>query len=79
MSAHLAKLQIDIESVITDANFTGLAIIDFEEWRPTWTANFDSKLIYQTLSIDYAMQQNNKLTQSAAISVAIDQFNTAAK
>lgn len=34
LSAHLEKAQADIVAAIPDPNFSGVAVIDFESWRP---------------------------------------------
>lgn len=36
MDAHLAQLEIDIERQIPDPEFSGLAIIDYEDFRAIW-------------------------------------------
>ncbi|XP_059907771.1 hyaluronidase-3 [Gadus macrocephalus] len=32
-------------------DFAGLAVIDWEEWRPLWARNFDSKKVYRRRSV----------------------------
>ncbi|XP_065215815.1 hyaluronidase A-like [Planococcus citri] len=36
--------------LIPDENFAGIAIIDFEHWRPVWSENFGSLLQYRQIS-----------------------------
>ncbi|TNM88763.1 hypothetical protein fugu_005017 [Takifugu bimaculatus] len=40
----------DIRSVIADKDFQGLAVVDWESWRPVWDRNWDSKRVYQEAS-----------------------------
>jgi hypothetical protein len=40
-------VEVDIDATIPDVNFAGLAIIDWEAWRPLWAWNFDALSIYQ--------------------------------
>ncbi|VDK85284.1 unnamed protein product [Cylicostephanus goldi] len=39
LRTHLKKAREDIEKRIPDENFSGLAIIDFERWRPLFSEN----------------------------------------
>ena len=36
MPKHLAKIQTDLDKLIPDPNYAGLAIIDYEHWNLTW-------------------------------------------
>lgn len=50
LEAHLKQVEVDIDATIPDVNFAGLAIIDWEAWRPLWAWNFDALNIYQVCS-----------------------------
>lgn len=76
---HLEKLRNDINNAIPDSTFSGLAIIDFEEWRPLWETNYDSKKIYQEHSIKHVKHRNPDIDDASAEQIAIDEFNTAAR
>ncbi|CAN9512003.1 unnamed protein product [Ophioblennius macclurei] len=43
---HLRKARSDIRSDISDKNFQGLAVVDWESWRPVWLRNWDSMQVY---------------------------------
>lgn len=75
------SLTIANNDVIQDIpEFTpGLAVIDWEEWRPLWARNWATKDIYRRLSIQYAMENNPLLSPSEATSVARQQFENAAR
>ncbi|KAM9495508.1 hyaluronidase-5-like [Clarias gariepinus] len=78
LTASLTKAHNEIIQYIPE--FTpGLAVIDWEEWRPLWARNWDSKNIYRKLSIQYAKENNPLLSSSEADSVAKQQFQNAAR
>lgn len=52
----------------------GLAVIDWEEWRPLWDRNWGTKRIYQTLSVAHVMQANLSLPVQQATVKAKQQF-----
>ena len=52
LSEHLCKARIDIINKIPDQNFKGLAVIDWEPWRPLWETNWNKKRIYKVRSVE---------------------------
>ncbi|XP_028728849.1 hyaluronidase-4 [Peromyscus leucopus] len=50
LQVHLEKAAQDINYYIPGENFSGLAVIDWEYWRPQWARNWDSKDIYRQKS-----------------------------
>ncbi|XP_035697569.1 hyaluronidase-1-like isoform X1 [Branchiostoma floridae] len=50
MTAHLAKAAEDIRTLISDPDYRGLAVIDWEGWKPVWNRNWDTKAIYKNAS-----------------------------
>ena len=50
LSLHLELLRRDVDLLIPSKDFNGLAIMDFEAWRPIFEHNFDSLKNYQELS-----------------------------
>ncbi|XP_075131966.1 hyaluronidase PH-20-like [Leptodactylus fuscus] len=79
MEQHLRKAREDIIYYIPSVTQKGLAIIDWEDWRPTWIRNWASKGVYRKHSIDFAQQNDLTLDQRGAESVAKAQFESAAK
>ncbi|XP_061473827.1 hyaluronidase-1 [Rhineura floridana] len=55
---HLWKVQQDIKETILEAGFKGLAVVDWESWRPLWVRNWESMQIYQNKSIDLVKEQH---------------------
>lgn len=46
LDEHLRVASENIFTFIPDKNFQGLAVVDWESWRPLWERNWDSKQIY---------------------------------
>ncbi|KAM8915883.1 hyaluronidase-1 isoform 2-T2 [Spinachia spinachia] len=51
LDEHLAVASENIHTWIPDRAFPGLAVVDWESWRPLWERNWDSKHVYQLQSI----------------------------
>ncbi|CAH2275809.1 Hyaluronidase PH-20, partial, partial [Pelobates cultripes] len=79
MHQHLKKAQEDIISSIPSVTQSGLAVIDWEDWRPTWIRNWAFKDIYRRHSTEFALQQDLELPERNVKSVAKRQFEQAAK
>ncbi|XP_053577042.1 hyaluronidase-2 [Bombina bombina] len=47
---HLDRLQDGIQKYLRSPDKDGLAVIDWEEWRPIWVRNWNNKDIYRTNS-----------------------------
>ncbi|KAG9332454.1 hypothetical protein JZ751_014552 [Albula glossodonta] len=43
---HLVAAHVDIVKDIPSADFQGLAVVDWESWRPLWIRNWDTKRVY---------------------------------
>ncbi|XP_055049243.2 hyaluronidase-5 [Misgurnus anguillicaudatus] len=59
--------------------YQGLAVIDWEAWRPLWARNWSSKEIYRELSIQYAQEKNPSLPSEETVALAKKQFQAAAR
>ncbi len=79
LTNHLEVVESDITTTLPDPNFSGLAVIDFEDWRPLFKHNFDSLDIYQKASEDLVRQQHPDWNSSQVREEAEEQFNTAAR
>lgn len=78
LAAHLRKMTKDIEKKIPDPHYKGLAIIDWEGWRPTWDRNFDSKRIYQSRSLDIIQEKYPEWSMEEQIKEAKNEFERSA-
>ena len=80
LTYHLQQVKADIISVIPDSNFDGLAVIDFEAWRPLFKHNFDWLKIYQEASEELVKKEHPSWTNPTLIKQeAEEEFNAAAK
>jgi hyaluronoglucosaminidase len=79
LTAHLAQVEVDIQEKIPDEHFRGLALIDWEAWKPVWGRNWDSRKIYQVQSIKLVQQQHPDWPQQTVLNEAIRQFQSAAQ
>lgn len=55
---HLDTFARVVDELIPDKNNNGLAIIDFESWRPVYRQNFGTLEPYKTVSIELARQKH---------------------
>lgn len=46
LEEHLRAASDDIRLFIPNPDFQGLAVVDWESWRPVWERNWDSKQVY---------------------------------
>ncbi|KAM8751167.1 hyaluronidase-5-like [Acanthopagrus schlegelii] len=78
MQEHHELAEDDIEYYIP-ADRPGLAVLDFEEWRPQWVRNWGSKDIYRQISIETVQKKNASLSEDEAEDRAKIVFERAAK
>ncbi|XP_075328715.1 hyaluronidase PH-20-like [Odontesthes bonariensis] len=79
LKTSMDKAKEDINYYIPSKTTRGLAVIDWEEWRPLWDRNWGNKRIYQTLSVAHVKQANRSLTAQQATKKAKQQFEEAAR
>ncbi|CAG5957542.1 unnamed protein product [Menidia menidia] len=79
LTEHLAKAQSQIDYYISHDSAPGLAVIDWESWRPLWDQNWGSKRIYQKLSLTRALQMAPHLSSKQISNMARDQFQLAGR
>ncbi|XP_062466613.1 hyaluronidase-3-like isoform X2 [Pezoporus occidentalis] len=78
LSAHLARVAGDIHDLL-HPNFHGLAVVDWEEWRPLWAQNWGNKRIYQAASEQWVRDQHGRLPRQWQLRLARRQFEQAAQ
>ncbi|XP_023440351.2 hyaluronidase PH-20-like [Dasypus novemcinctus] len=78
MKEHLHKASTDIAQAVPNSH-VGLAVIDWENWRPTWARNWKPKDIYKNMSIDLVRKQNPQLDLTELTKLAKEQFEAAGK
>ncbi|XP_071111832.1 hyaluronidase A-like [Haliotis cracherodii] len=80
LSEHFRKAAAVTNQYLPDPNFNGLAVIDFESWRPHLPLNFGGLGIYKTKSVDLVKKQHPTWTNTTQImEEATRQFDIAAR
>ncbi|XP_076978373.1 hyaluronidase PH-20-like [Tamandua tetradactyla] len=78
LKLHLDKAANDI-SYYVPRDQVGLAVIDWENWRPIWERNWKPKDVYKNQSTEFVQQQNIQLNVLEATKIAKAEFEKAAK
>lgn len=63
LKSHLEKFQLDVDKQIPDIENSGIAIIDFELWRPVYRQNFLKLQPYKDTSVKLVKDANPLLTK----------------
>lgn len=79
LSLHLELVKKDINSIIPDVDFVGLAVIDFRSWKPLYRQNFDELGVYQRQSLAHARKMHPSMNESQLEGVAAKEFDEAAR
>ena len=78
LDEHHAEAKDDILFYMPDPR-PGLAVLDFEEWRPQWVRNWGSKDIYRELSMETVRLKNPALSEEQVEDRARKLFERGAK
>ncbi|XP_043933545.1 hyaluronidase-like [Protopterus annectens] len=78
MRDHLKIVTRDVKSLLFE-DFSGLAVIDWEEWRPLWAQNWGLKRIYKEFSKYLVRTRQPYLTDREATRVAKKEFEIGAQ
>lgn len=78
LSAHLSLAVTQMSSLL-QPNFTGLAVIDWEEWQPVWERNTGTKMEYRRLSKLLVRQERPDFSEKAVKSLARQKFELSAR
>nr|XP_019944397.1 PREDICTED: hyaluronidase-3-like [Paralichthys olivaceus] len=78
LADHLSLTEMQISGLL-QPNFAGLAVIDWEEWRPLWERNFGSKMEYRRLSKQLVRQARPDLSDRAVMLLARQKFEENAR
>nr|XP_061814048.1 hyaluronidase-2-like [Nerophis lumbriciformis] len=79
LAQHLAKMPEGLEKYIREPSAKGLAVIDWEEWRPLWIRNWEAKDIYRRHSRELVRQKNPTWPPERVSKVALQEFELSAK
>lgn len=78
LEEHLGKMQEGVQKYIPSTETRGLAVIDWEEWRPLWVRNWDTKDIYRRRSQELVRQKHPEWTEQQVHRAAVQDFEKAA-
>ncbi|KAI4883095.1 hypothetical protein NFI96_011973 [Prochilodus magdalenae] len=78
LKTHLAVTKEQLQSFL-GRSFNGLAVLDWEAWRPLWSRNFGVKQIYQKLSKELVRQKHPEMSEIKVTLTAAMEFEQAAK
>uniref|UniRef100_A0A3Q2ZW40 Hyaluronidase n=2 Tax=Kryptolebias marmoratus TaxID=37003 RepID=A0A3Q2ZW40_KRYMA len=79
LSQHLEKMRQSVAKYIPDQQAVGLAVIDWEEWRPVWIRNWGPKYIYRSRSVELVRQKNPTWPAEQLTKVAQQEYEMSAK
>ncbi|XP_055068798.2 hyaluronidase-1 [Misgurnus anguillicaudatus] len=79
LSEHLRKGRDDIQMDIPDRDFQGLAVIDWEKWRPLWKRNWDTKQVYWLGSKALVKAKHPDWTPQQIEAKAVEEFEGASR
>ncbi|CAH6778348.1 Hyal6 [Phodopus roborovskii] len=79
LSEHLKKSASDIADGVTWWRSEGLAVIDWEGWRPQWERNWGSRIIYKNHSLAFTRHHHPDWSEAKVRTVAQQEFETAGR
>ncbi|NXO00266.1 HYAL2 protein, partial [Rhinopomastus cyanomelas] len=79
LSEHLARLEKGIKKYIRSPTNEGLAVIDWEEWRPIWARNWKPKDVYREVSQYLVYQRQRTWSREQVNKQAVYEFELAAQ
>ncbi|NXW57842.1 HYAL1 protein, partial [Eurystomus gularis] len=79
LKAHLQQAAQDIKVTLPNPAYSGLAVIDWEKWRPLWIRNWASMDIYQKKSEELVWQQHPQWPPELVKETAKQQFEQSSR
>ncbi|XP_070699707.1 hyaluronidase-2 [Pempheris klunzingeri] len=79
LTQHLEKMPEGVQKYIREPGAKGLAVIDWEEWRPLWIRNWENKDVYRKHSRELVQQKNPTWLPDQVAKVAQQEFEMSAK
>jgi len=79
LNQHLRKARLDIVNKIPDPDFKGVAVIDWEPWRPLWETNWNKKRIYKVRSVELVRNKHPDWPLDRLIQQAKQEFEDAGR
>lgn len=78
LTQHYERMPAGLDKYIPDLKAKGLAVIDWEDWRPLWIRNWDAKDIYRIKSRELVAKKNPTWTPDQVGKVALQEFELSA-
>lgn len=78
LKKHLEKASKEITELLHH-DFRGLAVIDWEEWRPLWRRNWGPKNVYREASKQWVWERHPYLSAEEQLDTAEEEFEQAAR
>lgn len=79
LNQHLQKADGDLRTDIPDRDFHGLAVVDWEKWRPLWERNWDTKEVYWKGSRKLAKAKHPSWNPEQIEREAVQEFESASQ
>uniref|UniRef100_A0A7I4Y8G3 Hyaluronidase n=1 Tax=Haemonchus contortus TaxID=6289 RepID=A0A7I4Y8G3_HAECO len=79
MQEHLTIAEYNITTTIRGQNYTTLAVVDFEEWRPLFRQNGGRKKVYQDAAKMLVEQAHPSYTPQEVLKAATEEYEESAK
>ncbi|KAI1890308.1 hypothetical protein AGOR_G00152400 [Albula goreensis] len=79
LTEHLEKMPEGVNKYIREVGAKGLAVIDWEEWRPLWIRNWHTKDVYRNQSSLLIAKKNPSWSADMVAKVAQQEFELSAK
>ena len=79
ITEHLENAAMHIAEKIPEPNYSGLAVIDWEGWRPLWDTNFGTKYLYRIESMALVKKEGKLKNKSKIEMEAKKRFESAGK
>ncbi|XP_029906568.1 hyaluronidase-2 [Myripristis murdjan] len=79
LTQHYEKMPEGVQKYIREPDAKGLAVIDWEEWRPLWIRNWDVKDVYRKKSRELVAKKNPHWSPEHVGKVAQQEFELSAR
>ncbi|XP_071388208.1 hyaluronidase-2 [Centroberyx affinis] len=79
LTQHYEKMPEGVQRYIREPDAKGLAVIDWEEWRPLWIRNWDIKDVYREKSRQMVAKKNPEWPPERVGKVAQQEFELSAR
>nr|UCR74868.1 hyaluronidase [Hemiscorpius lepturus] len=79
LKKHLEVAKQDIKKVIPNSRFNGLAVIDWEKWRPTWLFNWGKMQIYRNRTLELMTKKHPAWSRKRILTASIRMWEETAR